>query len=135
MPAHIKRRKDRGSIWYLVDGSRIESLKTTKKGLAEHLLKEYIKGKYGLEPTPTVQDYFDKWIETEIEPLFRRAQVRDYRQHFNAYILPKFKAVRLSAIGTGDLTDFRVELLKRGLSVKTVRNIIDSSFRDAIPRC
>jgi hypothetical protein len=93
MPAHIKRRKDRGSTYYLVDGSRIESLKTTKKGLAEHLLKEYIKGKYGLEPTPTVQDYFDKWIEKKIEPLFRRAQVRDYRQHFQAYILPKFKAV------------------------------------------
>ena len=129
MPAHIKRRKDRGSTYYLVDGSRIESLKTTKKGIAEHLLKEYIKGKYGLEPTPMVQDYFDKWIETKIEPLFRRAQVRDYKQHFNAYILPKFKAVRLAAIGTGDLTDFRVELLKRGLSVKTVRNIIDSSFR------
>jgi integrase len=37
--------------------------------------------------------------------------------------------MRLSAIGTGDLTDFRVELLRKGLSVKTVRNIIDSSFR------
>jgi integrase len=68
-------------------------------------------------------------IETKIEPLFRRAQVRDYRQHFNAYILPKFKNVRLLAIGTDDLIDFRVELLKRGRSVKTVRNIIDSSFR------
>jgi len=129
MPAHIKRRKDRGSTYYLVDGSRIESLRTTKKGLAQHLLEQYIKGKYGLKPTPTAQEYFEKWIETKIEPLFRRAQVRDYRQHFHAYILPKFKNVRLLAIGTADLIGFRVELLKRGLSVKTVRNIIDSSFR------
>lgn len=37
--------------------------------------------------------------------------------------------MRLLAIGTGDLTEFRVELLRKGLSVKTCRNIIDASFR------
>ena len=37
--------------------------------------------------------------------------------------------MRLLAVGTGELTAFRVELLGRGLSVKTTRNIIDSSFR------
>ncbi|MBI2999137.1 MAG: tyrosine-type recombinase/integrase [Deltaproteobacteria bacterium] len=55
--------------------------------------------------------------------------IRDYRQHFETYILPKFKDVRLLAIGTGYLTEFRVELLRRGLSVKTCRNIIDGSLR------
>jgi pyruvate/oxaloacetate carboxyltransferase len=34
------------------------SLKTTKKGLAQHRLEEYIKGKYGLKPTPTVKEIF-----------------------------------------------------------------------------
>jgi integrase len=37
--------------------------------------------------------------------------------------------MRLLEIGTRDLTDLRVELLRGGLSVKTARNIIDSSFR------
>jgi integrase len=128
LPPHIKQRKDRGSTYYLIDGELIKSLKTTKKGLAQHRLEEYIKGQYGLKPTPTVKEYFEKWIETKTEPLFRRAQPRDYKQHFNAYILPKFKDVRLLAIGTGDLVAFRVELLRR-VSVKTARNIIDSSFR------
>jgi integrase len=32
-------------------------------------------------------------------------------------------------VGYGDLTTFRVDLLRKGLSVKTVRNIIDGSFR------
>ena len=86
------------------------------------------RGKYGLKPTPTVKEFFDSWIQTKIEPLVGRAQVRDYNQHFKAYILPKFKDTRLLAIGTGDLTDFQVELLK-GRSVKTARNIIDGSFR------
>jgi integrase len=126
---HIKQRKDRGSTYYLVDGGLIRSLKTTKKGLAEHRLKEHIKGKYGLNPTPTVKEFFDSWILKKIEPLFRRSQVRDYNQHFNTYILPKFRQIRLLAVGTADLTDFRVELLRKGLSVKTARNIIDGSFR------
>lgn len=91
MAAHIKQRKDRGSTYYLIDGELIKSLETTKKGLAQHRLEEYIKGKYGLKPTPTVKEFFDSWIQKKIEPLFRQAQVRNYNQHFNAYILPKFK--------------------------------------------
>jgi integrase len=129
MPAHLKKRSDRGGVYYLVDGDLMRSLETTKKGLAQYKLEEYIKDKHGQKPTPTVQEYFDKWIKNKIEPLFRRSQIRDYKQHFNAYILPKFKDTRLLAVGTGDLTAFRVELLGRGLSVKTARNIIDSSFR------
>ena len=118
MPPHIKQRKDRGSTYYLVDGDLIKSLKTAKKGLAQYLLEQYIKGKYGLGPMPTVQEYFDKWIEKKIEPLFRRGLIRDYKQHFRTHILPKFKDIRLSAIGTPELTDFRVHLLRHGLSVK-----------------
>ncbi len=116
-------------MWYLIDGSLMKSLKTTKKGLAQHRLEQYIQGTYGLTPTPTVQEYFDSWINTKIEPLFRRSRVRDYSQHFRAYILPKFKSRRLLAIGTGELTEFRMQLLRQGLSVKTVRNVIDGSFR------
>jgi hypothetical protein len=118
MAAHIKFRKDRNS-YYLVDAGLIRSLKTPRKGLAQHLLEQYIRGKYGLKPTPTVGEYFDSWIEGKIEPLFRRAQVRDYKQHFRAYILPKFKDMRLLAIGTGELTDFQIQLIRQGLAVKT----------------
>jgi len=92
-------------------------------------LEEYIRGKYGLEPSPTLEDFFDHWIETKVEPLYRRSTIRDYRSHFRTYILPAFKHVRLAALGTKDLNDFRVGLLKSGLAVKTCRNIIDSSFR------
>jgi integrase-like protein len=126
LAAHIKQR---GSIWYLVDGATRTSLKTSKKGLAEHRLEQYIKGKYGLKPTPTVAEFYKSWIETKVEPLYRRALVKDYRIHFSAYILPAFKHIRLAGISTRDLNDFRVELLRRGFAVKTVRNIIDASFR------
>jgi hypothetical protein len=115
-----------------VDGATRLSLKTSKKGLAEHRLEEYIKGKYGLKPTPTVGEFYSRWIQTKVEPLCRRALVKDYRIHFSAYILPAFKHIRLAAMSTKDLNDFRVKCLRRGLAVKTVRNIIDASFRACI---
>jgi hypothetical protein len=55
LAAHIKFRKDRNS-YYLVDGNLIRSLKTEKKGLAQHLLEQYIRGKFGLKPSPTVKE-------------------------------------------------------------------------------
>jgi hypothetical protein len=95
MPAHLKRR---GDIYYIIDGPITRSLKTTERPLANHLLKQYLKGKYGLQPTPRVGDFYRGWIEKKIEPLYRRSQVRDYRQHFHHDILPRFKDTRLSAL-------------------------------------
>ena len=90
MAAHIKKRAGR-SCWYLIDGDLIRSLGTTKKGIAEQLLKKHNAGKLNLDdPLPTVKEYYDKWILTKIPPLFRPAQERDYRQHFAKHILAKW---------------------------------------------
>jgi hypothetical protein len=124
--AHIKKR---GSTYYVVDGAIRISLKTGKKGLAEYRLEEYIKGRYGAKPTPTVGEFYDRWIETKVEPLYRRATVKAYQGDFRRYILPAFKHIRLAALTTKHLNEFRLELLRRGLAVKTVRNILDATFR------
>ena len=116
-------------MWYLVDGQLVRSLGTTKKGLAQHLLEQHIKGKFGLKPTPTVREVYDRWIEGKVEPLYRRSLIRAYKQHFRAYILPRFGDLRLSGIGTDDVEAFRLQLLRGGHSVATCRNIIDASFR------
>jgi len=129
LAAHIKQRKDRRSIWYLIDGPVTRSLHTTKKGLAQHQLEQYMKGKYRLIPTPTVEEFYERWIRTKIEPLFRRSLIKAYRQHFNKYILPAFKDTLLAGIGIRELKGSQVDLLGSGLSVKTCRNIIDGSFR------
>src|SRR5580765_1246041 len=75
------------------------------------------------------EEFYNRWIETKVEPLIRRSTVEDYRGHFQGYILPALKHVRLAALATRDLNEFRAALLKRGLAVKTARNIIDASFR------
>ena len=130
MPAHIKKRADRGGTWYLFDGDVKLSLETTKKGLAEFKLEQYIRDKNSPKPisTPTVKEYFDVWIQGKLEPLNRRSQTRDYRQHFSCYILPEFGDIQLSSVSTKNLNPFRAKLLLT-VSLKTARNIIDSSFR------
>jgi integrase len=88
----------------------------------------------------TVREYYGKWILQQRPPLHRKAQERDYRQHFGRHILPRFGEVMLSeeTLTTRALIDFQNYLLHdvprrkkglKGLAVKTVRNIIDSSFR------
>lgn len=130
MPPHIIKRKDRSSMWYLVDGEINRSLKTKSKGIAESLLKDYSRGKYGFgQAVVTVGQFYERWIETKREPMVRRSTVQDYRQHFNAYVLPAFEDIDMRKVGLPELSGFKSRLLTSGLSAKTVRNIIDASFR------
>jgi integrase len=133
MAAHIRKRKNRGKrggyTYYLVDGSLEKSLETQNKGIAEERLKQYIKGKLKLDARPdTVEGYYRRWIEKQTHPLVRASAPRDYKQHFEAYILPELGSTSLVALTIQQLSLFRSKLLAR-VSLKTSRNIIDSSFR------
>src|SRR5262245_4474231 len=88
----------------------------------------------------TVREYYDMWILRQRPPLRRKAAERDYRQHFSRYILPRLGEVIVSdeTLTERALIDLQDYLLhdaprrkkgRKGLAVKTVRNIIDSSFR------
>jgi len=78
----------------------------------------------------TVGAHYEKWILDQAPPLVRKSCERDYKQHFSAYILPKFRNMPMAEIHTDVLVAFRKYLLHDvGVSVKTSRNIIDSSFR------
>lgn len=90
------------------------------------------------QTAPTVRQYYNAWILQKRPPLVRKSQERDYRQHFNRHILPRFGEVEFKDITPRRLLEFRDFLLNeaprvrkgpRGLSLKTCRNIIDSSFR------
>lgn len=78
----------------------------------------------------TVGEYYERWITTKAPPLARASRVRSYRQCFQCYILPTFGEVRLRELIPRMLVEFQSALIsERRLSVKTVRNIIDGSFR------
>lgn len=78
----------------------------------------------------TVGQYFRRWIERKKPPVIRKGLERDYREQFARYILPKFDSVPLSDVTPALLEAFRSYLLnERELSLKTVRNVIDATFR------
>ena len=62
---------------------------------------------------------------------------RDYRDHFRLYILPKFENTMVADLTPALLEAFRSYLLQeyeartptKRLSLKSVKNIIDASFR------
>lgn len=116
-------------MYYLVDGRVIQSLGTTVKRFAEHRLDLYVKGKFGFVKGISVADYYSQWIERKREPMIRRSAIRDYRQHFGAYILPEIGKLALTAVDVRTLEKLRDQLLGRGLSAKTVRNILGASLR------
>jgi len=92
------------------------------------LLERYIKEKLGLPSDETVGQFYARWIRGKRPPLVRESRARDYRQHFEAYILPRFGNHALDAVTFKKIAEFRSELITR-VRLKTARNIIGSSFR------
>src|SRR5687768_425034 len=144
-PAHIKFRKDRGT-YYLIDskapdGKTSRSLNTDHKGFALHKLDQYIKGLYEPKLTPMIKERYEDWVKTKVGPLYRRSRPRNYRQHFTAYILPRWGNVRLLEFttSTAKLKQFQADLLRegptglskrgKGLGVASAKNVIEASFR------
>jgi len=81
----------------------------------------------------TIGGYYAEWILRKTPPVVRAGLERDYKDHFNRYILPKFRNVAVVDLSPRLLEDFRAYLLnERGLSIKSVRNVIDASFRACI---
>jgi len=89
---------------------------------------------------PTLREYFDDtWIKRQQPPIVRAALTRDYRQHITRYLLPlgidgangrcAFGELLLTEVTAPILLPVRDKLLARGLALKTVRNIMDASFR------
>ena len=76
----------------------------------------------------SVADYFDVWFARMREPHVRRSLIRDYRQHFTAYILPAIGNEALAELRLAHLVALRDGLSER-LSPKTVRNIMAGSLK------
>ena len=120
----------RKGVYYLVDGRYLKSLGTTVKRFAEYRLDQYVKGKFGFAKGGiTLADYYERWIAGKSEPIARRSAVRDYRQHFGAYIKPALGGVALGSVDRQAVERLRNKMVVTGLSIKTARNVIDGSLR------
>src|SRR5260370_32122448 len=79
---------------------------------------------------PTIERYSSNWVGRRVPPIVRPSRARDYRNHFRTYILPYLPDVALQDLSLAHLEELRARLqIDRHLSLKTVRNVIDSSLR------
>ncbi len=77
-----------------------------------------------------VGEYYRIWIERKKPPMVRAGLARDYREHFQRYILPAFEATSWAEVSAASLEAFRSYLVaERQLSIKSAKNIINASFR------
>jgi integrase len=80
-------------------------------------------------PVLSVRDYAEaRWLPQKTPGLVRKSRLRDYRRHLR-HILPFAGDVPLSDISVGLLERLRRRLREHGLAVKTIRNIVDATFR------
>jgi len=89
-----------------------------------------------LKPPPaaprvlTLREYADTvWLPRKKPPLVRAWCAYDYRKHLRNHILPAFGDLPFDTITPAALERFRAELLKKPLALKSVRNVIDATFR------
>jgi len=129
---HITRRGDKvkGSF-YLRDGKTFRSLRTTVRREAEGLLEQYRRKKFFVGGDITLGEYVEgQWLtRKDNDQTLRKSRRRVYRQHWNCYVASEFRHIALSSLTVAQLSSFRDKLLARGLSIKSVRNVIDSTLR------
>lgn len=65
-------------------------------------------------------------------PQVRASAARDYRGHFNGYILDVLGDVLFEGLSLAHLEELRTKLRQRPVSEKTIRNVIDGSLRAMI---
>ena len=69
-------------------------------------------------------------IARKVPTIVRPSRARDYRNHFLTYVLQYLGETPLKDLSLAHLEERRARLqIDRGLSLKTVRNVIDSSLR------
>ena len=92
------------------------------------------------EPPKTIGEYYRMWILRKTPPVVRPGLERDYKDHFRIYVLPKFENTLIADLTPALLEAFRSYLLQEyeartptgRLSLKSVKNIMDASFRAMI---
>ena len=129
----------------LVEAKAVLIGREIKKGTFDYL-KWFPEGNRAEQFRPkekhfkTIGEYYRAWIPRKTPPVVRPGLERDYRDHFRIYILPKFENILLADLTPALLEAFRSYLLQeyvartstKRLSLKSVKNVMDGSFRAMI---
>lgn len=87
----------------------------------------------------TFSQYTDHWKQTHvIAENVKASTLNSYLSIFDKHIKPEFENYGMQAVSAAEINAFRAKLQKKGLSKKTVRNVLNllnRFFRDAVKDC
>lgn len=102
-----------------------KQIRGTKRDAEKFLtkwLREIDSGTF-VEPSAlTVNDYFDRWLETAARPRVSQRTVDGYAGLLKRYVCPSIGEKRLEALQPLDIQTIYGEMQKRGLSARIVRH-------------
>ena len=83
---------------------------------------------------PTVRQYYNQWIEGQVEPMVRPTQRRHYKLHLEKHVLPSIGKLPIAYLSARRILRLRSELMNPDrpggpLSLKYTKNIIAGSLR------
>jgi integrase len=99
-----------------IDGSMREAQSYLTRKLRERDLGRDIEG-----AKITLNEYFDRWLETAVGPRVRPKTFQDYRGMLQRYVRPVLGERVLAALRPLDLQAVYQHMTERGLSARTVR--------------
>lgn len=85
----------------------------------------------------TLRGYYQRWIADKKPPICKKSRYHNYRSHFDNHLLPAYGDKYLDSFTFAHIREIRTALVdKKGLTMKTARNVIDATlrafFRDAV---
>lgn len=131
----VKIREWKGAWWIFINhqGTRKsrrigtgDAGKRAAKKVAEQIQARLALGQMAFEPEQvniTLETYTETFLE-RIEQTRKHTTHDDYRKIFDRYVFPVFRGQALQQITREKIKAFAVGCLQRGLSPKTVQNII-----------
>ena len=115
---------------------RFDYLKVFPNGRHAHRLSALPSDEKTVVTAETVAGYYERWLPRKLGTV-APATYRDYRHHFDRYLVPRIGALALDSVVKGTIEELRANLAdidpgtgeRRGLDDKTIRNILGASFR------
>lgn len=126
----------RGDAWLIrifqgrdAKGKRLyynKTIRGTKKDAQKYLTASLRDKDLGVFIEPAMlplTDYLNKWLETAARARVRERTFEGYEWLLRHYVIPKLGARRLADVQALDVQTLYNDLLKNGISAKTIRNL------------
>lgn len=114
------------------------TIRGTKKEAEQYLrkvIREREMGTFVDTPTVTLNEYFDRWLETVSRIRMNEVTLSGHEYRYNRYFRKTIGYKRLDKLSVFDIQKVYADILKRGLSPQTLRDghrVLSCALKQAV---